>query len=147
MARAEYDTQRASPDIIELLPAPRQAQAPDVQLPRPPATETRGEGLFGLGVNRQSQSSQRRRLEIHLLGEELAYAEAMALALELRGLKVIGDGMSLAERIVYAHPAETLAGMVAEDLAGELAARSRLRHARLMDLYDADAMDVIRRRR
>ncbi len=146
MDGAEYGIRRIGPERDGVLPTPRHPVPPDIRLPRPPAGDGRGSGLFGLGRDRQALSNERRLRELHLLGMEAAYAGEMALGLELRGLKAIGEAMSLAERIVYAHPAGSLATMVAADLAGELAERSRLRHGRLMEAFDADAMNIIRRR-
>ena len=119
---------------------------PEIALPEKPSTEIRGSGWFGLGVDRQDASHDRRLRELHYLGVEVAYAEAMAVAVEVKGIKSVSGSMRQAENSVYGLPPDTVAGMVAADLASDMAARSRLRHGRLMESYDAEAMNIIHHR-
>lgn len=134
-------------EIVSSSPVIRYPGVPSPQLPEKPATEIRRSGFLGLGTNRQDVANERRLVELYHLGIEVAYAEVMAAAVEVKGIQAVGDKMAQAESIVYSHPAETVAGMVTADLTGEMAARSRLRHSRLMETYDAEAINLLQRRR
>jgi hypothetical protein len=83
--------------------------------------------------------------DIYHTAIEVTYAEAGAAAIEVRGLRVTSNAMEQAEQIVYQYSPHSVAGMVAADLCGDSAARSRVRHARLMDAYDAQTLNTVQR--
>ncbi|GEM_PF-6261425 len=119
---------------------------PDTRLPDKPRTEIRyTSGWFG-GPDRQDVANDRRLRELYHLGTEVAYAEQMAVGVEVHGIKATAEAMSKTEEIVYGLQPDSVAAMVASDQAGEMAARSRIRHGRLAEAYDAEAMNIIRNR-
>ena len=135
--------------IAEVIPYGRiipYPATPDVRLPTKPEDQIRGGGFLGLGVNRQDLAHQRRLTELYHLGTETAFAEQMAIGVELSSIKAAGDGMAVAEAIVYAQPQDSVAAMVAADLAGDMAVRIRTRHSRLAETYDAETMNILHRR-
>jgi hypothetical protein len=149
MGKSEPTRNHQSLGEIEVIPYPRTVRypaTPDVCLPARPTSEGNGGGWFGFGGNRQDQAHLRRLHELHNLGVEVAYAEEMAVAIEVKGIKAVSDGVRQAENLVYSLPPETVAGMVAADLVSDMTARRRLRHNGLMEVNDAEAMNLIHRR-
>src|SRR5207244_4034452 len=104
---------------------------PDVPLPPRPEIEVRGGGFLGLGMNPQDVGHMRRITEIYYTGMETSFIEQLSLGLELSGLKTAANAMEKAEEIVYALPEDSVAARVTADIAGDMAARMRARHARL----------------
>ncbi len=120
--------------------------SPSVQFPKRPDVEVRSGGPFGLGVDRQDLAHQRRVTELYHLAVETALAEKVAVLAETYGVKELAAAVAVGEQIVYSYPADTVAGMVAADCVGDMAARGRVRHARLADSQDAEALNIIHRR-
>lgn len=143
-----------------LLPPPRSFQTgvipyehpqpephmPDTNLPDKPATEIRYTGLLGLRENTQDVRHDSRLSKIRYLGVEVAYAEKMTISVEVKGIQSYGEGMKKAEEIVKTHPSDTVAGMLTADLAGDMASRAPSNHRRMMDLLDAENMNILGRR-
>lgn len=119
---------------------------PDVRLPSMPEVRVRSGGFLGLGTNKQDLTHQRRMTELYQLGKESVFTEQMAVGVEVYAIKTATDGVSVAEAIVYAQPQDSVAAMVAADLAGDMAARIRVRHSRLTEVFDAEAMNILHRR-
>jgi hypothetical protein len=115
-------------------------------IPPRPEVQVRGAGFLGLGLNVQDIDHQRRMTELYHLGVETVFTEAMAMGFELSGLKATGHAMQKAEQLVAAQPNDSVAAMLTADVAGEIAARLRARHARLAEVLDAEAMNVLHRR-
>ena len=135
--------------VVEVIPYPKTIpypSVPDVGLPARPEPEVRPAGFLGLGVNRQDLSHHRRITEIYHLGAETAFAERMATGIELGAIKHAVDAMNKAEDLVYSQPQESVAGMLAADLAGDMAARIRARHARIVETFEAEASNILHRR-
>jgi hypothetical protein len=140
---------RERPHVIEVIPYERTIRypsVPDASLPPRPEEDVRPAGFLGLGINRQDQSHHRRMTEIYHLGVEAALAEDMANAIEVRGVKQATEAMAKAEEIVYAQPQDSVAGMLGADLAGDMAARIRSRHARIVETFEAEASNILHRR-
>ncbi len=118
---------------------------PDVRVPNVPTVEIRDNGFWG-GQNRQDKAHEARLFELRYLADEVDFAEAAGTAIEVNGIKIVRDGVAKAESIVYATPADSVAGMLASDLTSDMTARARIRHSRYMELYDTEAMNVLHRR-
>lgn len=149
MAMTEQERKVTAPIPLEVAPGSttmRYPGVPDVSLPAAPQVEIRRAGFLGWGIDGQDAGHERRVRELHHLGVETHYAEAMAVALEVRGIKASSDAMRKAEDIVYSIPQNTVTAMVAADLASDMASRLRMRHGRLAETYDAEAMNIIHRR-
>jgi hypothetical protein len=116
------------------------------RLPDRPSTEIRPAGWFGLGGNAQDRLHDARVRELQRLGIEVAYAERMAAGVELHGIQAHTEAVRTAEQIVYAEDPESVAGMFAADATGEMVACGRLRHRRYVDVYDAEALNLLQRR-
>lgn len=137
------------PEIVEPRPAYRAVRyqgSSTIQMPPQPQVEIGGGGFLGLGADPLDLAHARRMKELYQIGRELHYAEQMATALEIAGVSLSGQGMQQVEEIVYDLPANGVAGMLAADMASEVAARLRLRHARYMDAYDAESLNIVHRR-
>ena len=146
MAGSGGESRRQVAEVIRYGRTEPAAAPPDIRLPERPEAEVRSSGLFGLGVNRQALAHQRRITEIYHLGVETSFAEQMAIGGELTVIDATADGLGVAEAIVCGHPQDGVAAMVAADLAGDMAARTRVRHARLAEAFDAEVMNIIHRR-
>ena len=83
--------------------------------------------------------------ELYHLGREAAYFGEMTMAVEVYGIKATGEAVSKAEDIVYSLPPDSVAAQVTSDMAGEMAARARLRHIRLTETLDAEGLNIIKR--
>jgi hypothetical protein len=146
MASNGHHTEIQAVEVIPYTRTIAYPSVPEVPLPPKPEPEVRGGGLFGLGIDRQDAGHRRRLIGLHYLGVEVTYAEGMAVAIEANGIKASGEAVRSAEEIVYGHSQDSVSGMLTADLAGDMAARARARHARLAETYDAEAMNIIHRR-
>lgn len=126
--------------------AVRYTSEPDVRIPGRPRSQVRSSGLFGFGVDHQDDAHDRRLRELYYLGVEAAYAEQVATGFDLKGVATASQGLRHAEEIVYGLPEESVAGMLAADLTGEMAARARIRHARYAEALDGAVMEILHRR-
>ena len=116
------------------------------RLPAVPRYQVRPAGFLGLGQNRQDVEHDTRMTELHHLGVETAYAEATAFGVEGAAIQGAAAAMSAAEDVVNQLPEDSVATLLAADMASDFAARVRLRHGRLMENNDAEALNLIHRR-
>lgn len=123
------------------IPEPFLPRAPRVEVP-----QTRGFLGIGSTPDRDALAHRHRLREMERLGVEVAFAEEMGIALEIKGIATAGQGLERVEHIAFSYPADSLPGMVADDMASEMAARVRLRHRHYMETYDSGATEILRRR-
>lgn len=144
----------ANPRPKLLLPAPEEREIryervelqpcePVTGLPEKPVTQIRAEGLFG--VNKQDVSHEWRLRQLRYKGIEIAYAEAVALGAEAMGAMAMKERVNQVVGIAYSTPQGSVLGMLMADIAGDALNRSRVRHGRLMDVLDAESIDILSR--
>jgi hypothetical protein len=108
--------------------------------------EVRYSGFLGLSADPQDADHKRRMVEIRYMAQEIDYGEKTAVILEVAAIKAVSEGMLHAEEIVASLPRTSVAAAVTADIGSHAAARSPVRHSRLMETFDAEVMNLIHRR-
>jgi hypothetical protein len=144
--RKPAELRPAQPERITYDKLVKYPSRPDVTLPTVPQIEVRRTGFLGLGVDAQDAAHLRRMTDIQYLGQEIAFTEHTAIALEAAGIDVSGQGALQMEETVASLPRDSVAAQVAADLATQALARMPVRRSRLMETYDAETMNTLHRR-